>query len=86
MARGVFGPAGYDAPCVGGRVACAVTGIHEITRERRAITPDTALRLARYFGTTLEFWMELQSVYDLRRAEVVTSESISREVTPRQAA
>jgi plasmid maintenance system antidote protein VapI len=42
--------------------------------------------LARYFGTTLEFWMELQSVYDLRRAEVVTSESISREVTPRQAA
>lgn len=60
--------------------------IHEITRERRAITPDTALRLARYFGTTPEFWMELQSVYDLRKAEGITGESISREVTPRQAA
>ena len=60
--------------------------IHEITRERWAITPDTALRLARYFGTTPEFWMELHSVYDLRRAEVITGESISREVTPRQVA
>ena len=61
---------------------CEVTG-----KERGgAVTPDTALRLARYFGTTPEFWMELQSVYDLRRAEVVTGESISREVTPRQAA
>lgn len=60
--------------------------IYEVTRERRAITPDTALRLARYFGTTPEFWMELQSVYDLRRTEVVAGEAISKEITPRQAA
>jgi len=57
--------------------------INDIARERRAITPDTALRLARYFGTTPEFWMELQSVYDLRRVEVDTGGIISREVTPR---
>lgn len=41
------------------------TRIGEIVNERRAITPDTALRLARYFGTTAEFWMNLQSTYDL---------------------
>jgi addiction module HigA family antidote len=41
------------------------TRIGEIVNERRAITPDTALRLARYFGTTAEFWMDLQTAYDL---------------------
>jgi addiction module HigA family antidote len=44
------------------------TRIGEIVNERRDITPDTALRLARYFGTTPEFWMNLQSGYDLDRA------------------
>ena len=39
--------------------------ILEIANERRSVTPDTALRLARYFGTTAEFWMNLQSAYDL---------------------
>jgi addiction module HigA family antidote len=41
------------------------TRIGEIVNERRSVTPDTALRLARYFGTTAEFWMNLQSAYDL---------------------
>ena len=41
------------------------TRISDIVNERRAITPDTALRLARYFGTTPEFWTNLQSAYDL---------------------
>ena len=41
------------------------TRISEIVNERRAVTPDTALRLARYFGTTPEFWMNLQTAYDL---------------------
>jgi addiction module HigA family antidote len=50
--------------------------ISEIVRERRAITPDTALRLARYLGTTPEFWMDLQTAYDLKttartRADVI---------------
>jgi addiction module HigA family antidote len=44
------------------------TRIGQIVNERRAITPDTALRLARYFGTTAKFWMNLQSTYDLDRA------------------
>ena len=41
------------------------TRIHELVHERRAITADTALRLARYFNNTPEFWMNLQTWYDL---------------------
>ena len=40
--------------------------INEIVRERRTITPDTALRLARYFGTTPQFWLNMQTSYDLK--------------------
>jgi addiction module HigA family antidote len=41
------------------------TRISEIVNERRSVTPDTALRLARYFGTSAEFWMNLQIAHDL---------------------
>ena len=47
-----------------------VTRINDIVRGKRAITADTARRLARYFGTTPQFWMNLQANYDLERAEV----------------
>ncbi len=43
--------------------------VNEIVREQRSITADTALRLARYFGTSPQVWMNLQSDYDLRTAE-----------------
>lgn len=51
----------------------------------RAITPDTALRLSRYFGTTPEFWMNLQAAHDLSRARAETAERIAAEVRPRAA-
>ena len=60
--------------------------ISEILNERRGITADTALRLARYFGGTPEFWLNLQSAYELRRARQATGERIAQEVTPRAAA
>lgn len=60
--------------------------INEIVRERRAVSPDTALRLARYFGTTAQFWLNLQSVYDLKIAQRESGEKIAREVRARQAA
>jgi addiction module HigA family antidote len=60
--------------------------INDIVREKRAITPDTALRLARYFGTTPEFWLNLQTAYDLRKARSELVETIEREVSPRVAA
>jgi len=56
--------------------------INDIVRERRAITPDTALRLARCFGTTAQFWLNLQSSFDLKQAEVASGERIEREVRP----
>lgn len=60
--------------------------INDIVRERRAITPDTALRLARYFGNTPQFWMNLQTSYDLKRAEREIGEKITKEVHSRLAA
>ena len=61
------------------------TRISEIVNERRAITPDTALRLARYFGTTAEFWMNLQSTYDLDLARTA-ARRIEADVRPIAAA
>ncbi|HTB91502.1 MAG TPA: HigA family addiction module antitoxin [Candidatus Sulfotelmatobacter sp.] len=59
-----------------------VTRIAEIVRERRGITPDTALRLARYFNTSARFWLNLQTAYDLEVAEDELAQSIDREVSP----
>ena len=46
-----------------------VTRVSEIVKERRGVTADTAARLARYFGTTARFWLNLQTAYDLSRVE-----------------
>ena len=58
------------------------TRVAEIVHERRGITPDTALRLARYFNTSAGFWLNLQSAYDLEVAQAKLSRSIEREVHP----
>jgi len=58
--------------------------IHEIIRERRAVSPGTALRLSRYFQTSPEFWLGLQVAYDLRKTENGVGATIAREVQPRQ--
>jgi addiction module HigA family antidote len=60
--------------------------INNIIRERRAVTPDTALRLARYFDTTAQFWLNLQSTYDLKQAENLSAELIAEQVRPLQRA
>src|SRR5882724_12031187 len=59
-----------------------VTRIAEIVHERRSITPDTALRLARYFNTSAGFWLNLQTAYDLEVAQDKLSPTIEREVRP----
>jgi len=61
-------------------------GVHtnrvtEILNGRRAITGDTALRLAHFFGTTAEFWLNLQSLYELRLAQKKAGKSIKRPPT-----
>ena len=52
----------------------------------RGVSPDTALRLARYFGTTPQLWMNLQKTWELRRAEIESGREIAARVTPRQSA
>jgi addiction module HigA family antidote len=61
------------------------TRINDIVRERRAVTADTALRLARYFGGDAQSWLNLQSAFDLRTAETTTAKQIGRDVRPRAA-
>lgn len=53
-----------------------------IIKGRRSVTPDTALRLARYFGTSAEFWLGLQKEFDLRKARAELGDTIEREVAP----
>jgi addiction module HigA family antidote len=60
--------------------------INEIVLEKRGITADTALRLARYFGTSAEMWTGLQADYDLRRMRYERGQTIEREVDPLGAA
>jgi addiction module HigA family antidote len=59
-----------------------VTRIGEIVHGRRAITPDTALRLGRYFNTSARFWLNAQSAYDLEAAEDDLQRAIERDVRP----
>jgi addiction module HigA family antidote len=60
--------------------------VNDIVRERRGVTADTALRLARYFGSTPQFWLNLQSAYELRVAEIAAGARIRREVPPAKGA
>jgi antitoxin HigA-1 len=59
-----------------------VTRIAEIVHERRGITPDTALRLGRYFNTSARFWLNAQSSYDLELAQDALQSAIERDVRP----
>ncbi|HEU5451303.1 MAG TPA: HigA family addiction module antitoxin [Terriglobales bacterium] len=63
-----------------------VPRIAEIVHERRSVTPDTALRLARYFNTSARFWLNLQSAYDLEVAEDKLAAKIAQHVKPMTAA
>jgi antitoxin HigA-1 len=56
--------------------------VSQIIRGQRAITPETAMRLARYFGGSAAIWLRLQVAYDLARAEVELASKIAAEVTP----
>ncbi len=61
------------------------TRMGEIVNGRRAVSPDTALRLARFFGTTPEFWMNMQAGYELEVAKDELSADIERTVRPYEA-
>ena len=58
--------------------------INDIVLQRRGVTADTAMRLARYFGGEAQSWLNLQMTYDLRVAERANARRIEREVLPAQ--
>jgi antitoxin HigA-1 len=62
------------------------TRVSEIVNERRGVTADTALRLARYFGTSPDFWMNLQKDYELILARQRSMKTIEKQVRRRTAA
>jgi addiction module HigA family antidote len=59
--------------------------INDIVRNRREVTADTALRLARYFGTSARFWLNAQTAYALSKAEAEMGRAIASQVRPRAA-
>jgi addiction module HigA family antidote len=68
------------------KIRVPATRIGEIVRGKRAITPDTALRLARFFGNSPEFWLNLQQMHDLTKAKLALSKTIETEVPVYQSA
>jgi addiction module HigA family antidote len=78
-------PLGMSANALALGLRVPVTRISEILRGRRSITPDTALRLGRYFGTSADLWVGLQMEYDLRKARRELTPRIERDVEPRSA-
>jgi addiction module HigA family antidote len=79
-------PLGLTANRLATELFVPVTRINDIVRRRRAITAGSALRLARYFGTTPQFWINLQSNYDLELAQDAQGAEISGRIRPHRAA
>lgn len=76
-------PLGLSVNALAGELRVPATRIHEIVNERRSITTDTAVRLGRYFDTSPEVWLNLQTAYDLKTLSTLAE--IERRVTPRVA-
>jgi addiction module HigA family antidote len=75
-------PLGLSANALSIALRVPVTRISEITRERRGVTADTAMRLSLYFGTTPDFWMNMQKAYELGVAKKELLPRIRAEVHP----
>lgn len=73
-------PLGLSASALARSLNVPPNRVTMLLREERDVTADTALRLARAFDSTPEFWMNLQVAYDLRKAEIESSKKIATEV------
>jgi antitoxin HigA-1 len=78
-------PLGLSAHALAQALRIPAPRVNDIVRERRSVTPDTALRLARHLGTTAQFWLNLQASYDLKIAMRESGAKIRKEVEPRAA-
>ena len=77
---------GLSANALSRALGVPVNRVTMILNGQRGISADTALRLARYFGTTPQLWMNLQKTWELRRAEIDAGREIAERVVPRQSA
>jgi antitoxin HigA-1 len=75
-------PLGMSANALSKALNVPAPRINEIVRQRRGVSADTALRLARYFGGDARSWLNLQAAYDLRVAELRSARRIKREIAP----
>jgi addiction module HigA family antidote len=75
-------PLGLTSSALARALNVPTARINEIVREKRTVTADTALRLARYFGGDARSWLNLQTAYDLRVAEIQNAKRIEREIAP----
>jgi len=78
-------PLGLSASALAPELKVPAPRINDIVRERRAVTPDTALLPSRYFGTSPEFWTDLQTALDLKTAANDSGGKIEAEISPRAA-
>jgi addiction module HigA family antidote len=78
-------PLGLSGNALARQLKVPANRINDIVRDRREISADTALRLARYFGTTARFWLNAQAAYALSKAEAETGDKIVSQVQPRAA-
>jgi len=83
IAEDVLKPLGMSVNQLAKALAVDPPRLNEIVRGRRGITADTALRLSRYLGTTAEFWLDLQSQYELEVTRQRKQKQIERSVKPR---
>jgi addiction module HigA family antidote len=79
-------PLGMSAHALALELRVPAPRINEMVRERRSVTPETALRLARYLGTTAQFWLNLQTSYDLKITERQVGSRIAKDVHSRRVA
>ena len=73
-------PLGITQNALAMRIRVPAKRIGDIVHGRRAVTPDTALRLAQFFGNSPEFWLNLQQMYDLSKARLELNKTIEQEV------
>jgi addiction module HigA family antidote len=79
-------PLGMSVTAFAKALHVPVPRINDVILERRAVSPDTAMRLAYCLNTTAEFWMNLQTSYDLKTAASTSARQIAKEVIPLVAA
>ena len=75
-------PLGMSANALAKALNVPAPRVNDVVRERRGVTADTAMRLARYFGGDARSWLNLQAAYDLRVAERANAKRIAREIAP----